>query len=42
MLVSDVNSLVISMTVLDLGLDEIPVEVNNLKRNTVLIKIYGD
>lgn len=30
------------MTVLDPGLGEIPVEVNNLKRNSVLIKNYGD
>lgn len=30
------------MTVLDLGLDEIPVEVNDLKRNSVFVKIYGD
>lgn len=30
------------MTVLDLGLGEIPVEVNNLKRNSVFIKNDGD
>lgn len=30
------------MTVLDPGLGEIPVEVNNLKRNSVFIKNGGD